>query len=75
MIAKNLLVTLLGFLVALTAYFNVQSGIKEDFLGMSGITGYAKPQRLKRHRHHHKHNGTVPDKCHHRLFNRENYLN
>ena len=38
MIAKNLIITFLGFLVALTAYFNVQSGIKEPFLGLSGIT-------------------------------------
>ena len=53
MITKNLLVTLLGFLVALTAYFNVQSGIKEDFLGLSGITRIRKTvaQRLNKHSH------------------------
>ena len=50
MIAKNLIITFLGFLVALTAYFNVQSGIKEPFLGLSGITAYAQPQRTRRNR-------------------------
>lgn len=46
MIAKNLLVTFLGFLVALTAYFNMQSGIKENFLGMSGVVAKATPQMV-----------------------------
>lgn len=48
MIAKNLIITFLGFLVALTAYFNVQSGIKEPFLGLSGVTAGAQPQRIKK---------------------------
>ena len=35
MYAKNLFITFLGFLIALTAYFNSQSGIKEPFLGLN----------------------------------------
>ena len=45
MYAKNLLITFLGFLIALTAYFNSQSGIKEPFLGMH-IRGAAVPQQV-----------------------------
>lgn len=63
MIAKNLLVTLLGFLVALTAYFNVQSGIKEDFLGLSGIRGVALPQRVV-DTSNRQYGGYTPDTCH-----------
>ena len=45
MYAKNLLITFLGFLIALTAYFNSQSGIKEPFLGMH-IRGKSVPQQV-----------------------------
>ena len=69
MIAKNLIITFLGFLVALTAYFNVQSGIKEPFLGLSGITAGAQPQRIKRN----KRGQDVPTHCVLPLQNTENY--
>ena len=46
MYAKNLLITFLGFLIALTAYFNSQSGIKEPFLG-TFVRGIALPQKVQ----------------------------
>ena len=46
MYAKNLLITFLGFLIALTAYFNSQSGIREPFLGMH-VRGTARSQQVK----------------------------
>ena len=67
MYAKNLLITFLGFLIALTAYFNSQSGIKEPFLGLH-VRGVSTPQQVISNRRGSFSTKTASAACHKQPF-------